>query len=316
MLEEEIQTETTVEPEAIEETPQIEESQVEEPIEPTDKREGILDYIKGALKSAVSTKEPEENTEEETVPAREVGKEVPSEFLEAAKADGWSTADIAEFSADKTDEELLELIPHLTGEEEEEIAETEEPEKDEPETPQELNQDIEALKSSIRDELRKELLAEYGPKLDVLDDFRAENEVRQKLEVFETANQLMDEASKDNPIFGTFEDIPRFAAGPREGEPIPTSPEYKARREVFNLAISLMSSGRSQDVKDAMSDALAWHRGKYGQKQMERKVIRNLKQHEKKLSGARTGKETKKEFDSSRDEILDYIASMQKAAGS
>ena len=297
--------------------PEEQTTEVEEKVEPTDKRESILDYIKGAVKSVVSPKvKTEEVVEEDTSKNRLAGQDIPEKFVSAAEADGWNLKDIQAYAADKTDEELLELIPHLVPEEEDED-ETEEPVKEEkPKVSVETDDEIEALKSSIRDEIREEFRQEYGSKLDVLDDFRAEQTSRQNMQVFETANELMDEASKDFSVFGKFEEIPRFTTGPREGEPVPTSPEFKARAEVFQLAADLMSTGRSASMKDAMGDALSWYRGKHGQKETERKVIRNLKQQQTKLSGSRTGKEVKKEYANTREEMIDEIRMMQKAAKS
>lgn len=281
--------------------------------------ESILDWVQGAWKSATGRgKEKTESTVEqiEETPTRSKDQAVPSTFLEAAKADGWDDKDVQEFAANKTDEELLELIPHLVeaADEEEEETEPEEPEKETGKT-DEKDVDLEAFKSSLREEIRNEIFQEYGSKLDVLDDFRAEQTSRQNIQVFETANDLMDGASKDLPVFGTFEEIPRFTTGPREGEPVPTSPAFKARAEVFQMAADLMAAGRYTSMKDATVNALAWYRGQHGQKEMERKVVRNLKNQEKKLSGSRTGKETKREFTNTREEILDYIEQAKKVAG-
>jgi len=292
-----------------------EEIQTEETVEPTDKREGILDYIKKAWKGA--TDDTEEKEEEEPTEAGEVEtrtEEIPSEFIEAAKADGWATKDIEEFAANKTDDELLELLPHLTEEDEEEVEDiAEEPAKDE-KTP-EKTEDLEALKSSMKEELLKEVLQELGPKFETLDEFKDEQYSRQVTSDFETANKILDGASKDLPVFGEFEKMPKFTTGSRKGQLVPTSAEFKARAEVFQLAVDLIEAGRSSDMHSAMDDALAWYRGKYGQKETERKVIRNLKAQEKKLSGARTGKETKREYESTRDEIIDYVRQTQKALG-
>ena len=238
--------------------------------------------------------------------------EVPSVFLEAAKADGWTDKDIEEFAANKTDEDLVELSSQFKEEEEEEEIEAEEPAKAEP---KEEDKDWKAVVSSLREELKKELLSELGSKFESLDDFKAEQESRQLINQFETANEILDGASKDFPVFGTWDSMPKFKSGSRQGQAVPTSQEFKARAEVYEEAVSRLESGRSRTFEDAMDDALAWYRGKYGQKEMERKVVRNLKNQEKKLSGARTGKETKKEFESTRDEILDHIRNSQKALG-
>lgn len=276
-----------------------------EKVEPTDKREGILDYIKKVWKG-------KEETAEEAVEETSVREgEVPSEFLEWAKGDGWTEKDIEEFAADKTDDELKELLTSMEEEVEEEEVEdiAEEQEKEE------KDGDLEALKSSMKEELLKEVLQELGPKFESLDDFRAETDRRSKLNMFETANEIMDGAGKDIPALGSFEEMPRFTTGTRKGELIPNSPQFKARAEVFQLAHDLVQVGRAKNISEGMKDALNWYKGTYGQKEMERKVIRNLKAQEKKLSGARTGKETKKEFANVREEIIEDIKQRQRAAG-
>lgn len=288
-------------------------TEVTETVEAADKNEGILDYIKKAWRGddtseTVDTSE-ETNTESKTFERTE---ETPKEFVEAAEADGWTADDIAEFAADKTDEELLELLPSLIEEEEVDIEEeepAEEPAKEE------KSEDIEALKSSMKEELLKEVLAELGPKFETLDDFKQDQNRRQIFNDLATADKILDGASKDFPELGEYEKMPKFTTGSRKGQLIPTSKEFKARAEVFDMAVALRSAGRSNSMEDAMADALAWYRGKHGQKQTERKVIRNLKAHEKKLSGARTGKETKREYNSTRDEVIDFIRQQQKALG-
>jgi hypothetical protein len=295
MADEEIKTEEVVE------TP-------EETVEPTDKKEGILDYIKGALRGKETVAEEVEDSTESN-DSYERTTEVPGEFLEAAKADGWTDIDVEEFAAKYSDEELIELLPHLLEKEEEEVEDTAE------EPAAAKDDDLEALKSSMKKEFLQEVLKELGPQLESLTEFQEEQEDRQMVDTFETANKIFDEASKDFPVFGETSKMPTFKSGPRKGQLIPTSQEFKTRSEVFQLATDLMRIGRSDSIENAMDDALAWYRGRYGQKETERKVIRNLKKQESKLSGARTGKETKKEFDTTRDEIVDHIRSLQKAAG-
>lgn len=283
-----------------------------EKVEPTDKREGILDYIKSKWRGD----EPQEEVEEDSTESKEEytrTTEIPSEFLEAAKQDGWEQNDIEEFAAKYTDEQLKELAAQFTEEDEEE----EEPEEiaEEPASEPKKDEDWESVVSSLKEEIRKEVLSELGPKFETLEDFQAEQADRQIVNSFETANKIMDGASKDFPALGEFDKMPKFTTGSRKGQLIPTSAEFKARQEVYDMADNLIQSGRSDSLEDAMDDALAWYRGKYGQKETERKVIRDLKKHEKKLSGARTGKETKKEYESTRDEIIDFIRSAQKAQG-
>jgi len=299
MADEEIKTEETVE------TPEV---------ESTDKREGILDYIKKAWKDD----DGEEVQEKEEVDSSDSNEdftrttEIPSVFLEAAKQDGWKQKDIEEFAAQYTDEQLEELAAQFNEEDEEE-----EPEEiaEAPATEPKKDADWATVVSSMREEIKKQILSELGPKFESLDDFKADQEDRQTVNMFETANKILDGASKDFPVFGEFEKMPKFTTGSRKGQLIPTNPAFKARSEVYQLAYDMVSMGRSQNIQEAMEDALAWYRGKYGQKETERKVIRDLKKHEQKLSGSRTGKETKQKYDTDRDEMIDFIRQRQKAAG-
>lgn len=293
---------------------------VEETVEPTDKREGIIDFIKGKLKGRNDGEEVQ-GKEEVVVDEFIRESDVPSVFLEAAKQDGWTDEDIKDFAKNKTDEELKELAEQFEVEEELE----EEPELDDEdeelienmlaELENKGDPDYETVVKNMREEILKEVLAELSPKFESLDDFRTEQADRQTVTMFETANKIMDGASKDFPALGKLDDMPKFTTGSRKGQLIPTSPEFKARSEVYQLAYDLVSAGRSNSIESAMDDAMAWYRGKYGQKETERKVIRDLKKQEQKLSGSRTGKETKREYDNDRDEMLDAIRQMQKAAG-
>ena len=132
-------------------------------------------------------------------------------------------------------------------------------------------------------------------------------------ETVDKASKFLDDAAKEFPVFGKTDELPRFPSGRLAGQLIPTSPEMKARMEVLRYADSFIGSGA--DVDDAMAKALATYKGLHLEKESHRKVIRDLKNHEVKLSGARTGKETKRKYVDSRDEIIDEIRQMQRAAG-
>ena len=87
----------------------------------------------------------------------------------------------------------------------------------------------------------------------------------------------------------------------------------KARLEVSKYADGFMGAGQSID--EAMENAMATYRGKHLTKEIERNLIKDLKRHEQKLSGSRTGKEVKKKHTDSREEMIDEIRQLQRQAG-
>ena len=166
---------------------------------------------------------------------------------------------------------------------------------------------------ALIDQITAKVKADLGVSLDDINSFKEQQVAQQEKQMLETDNRKFDEAAKDFSIFGKTEELPRFTTGRVKGQFIPTSPAYKARMEVVKYADAFMGKGNS--VEDAMDLALATYAGKNFRTEMERSVIRDLKNHERNLSGSRVGKETKKQHVGSRDEIIDEIRQMQRTAG-
>jgi len=158
----------------------------------------------------------------------------------------------------------------------------------------------------------------FSTTLEEINKFKAHQEEQSSKQAVETASKIFDEASKEFPVFGKTDELPRFPSGRLAGQLIPTSPAMKARLEVLRYADAFMLHGA--DIDNAMANALATYKGLHLEKELERKQVRDLKSHETKLSGARTGRETKKKYADARDEIIDdirqmHIRQMQRAAG-
>ena len=239
------------------------------------------------------------------------GAEIPDEFTDAALAAGWSEEDVVKFAANYTDAELLEVVPLI-----------EKPDTTEVEGGQKSvdagtkkaevkaavpagDKELEAFKAGLREEITKELLAKFEPNIGQLNELKADMQRREAVTLLSTANAAFDNASAEFDVFGKTAELPVFPAGPMKGQPVPNSRQFKAREEVFGVAQAFVRGGRS--LPDAMDDAIAWYRGKHGQKDAQRKLIRDLKQQETRLSGARTGKVTKKTFSNERDEMINSI---------
>jgi len=239
------------------------------------------------------------------------GTDIPDVFSEAAEAMGMTPAEIIAFADKHTDEQLIEMIPSLQAS----LKEPEPEPEPEPENNSDKdNKDIDPeLVKSITEKISKQLEEKFSTTLEEINKFKAHQEEQSSKQAVETASKIFDEASKEFPVFGKTDELPRFPSGRLAGQLIPTSPAMKARLEVLRYADAFMLHGA--DIDNAMANALATYKGLHLEKELERKQVRDLKSHETKLSGARTGRETKKKYADARDEIIDDIRQMQRAAG-
>jgi hypothetical protein len=243
--------------------------------------------------------------------------DIPDDFTSAAASAGMSEQDIIDFANERTNEELLELIPYLRDGVEEPVEELiEEPVVEEPvveEVPKDGTPDPSELEQQITERITKELMEKFGDTLEDINQFKEHQAEKEAEQMKGIALKRFDEASERFPIFGKTEELPKFTAGKLAGQPIPTSPAMKARLEVCKYADAFMGLG--QNIDEAMDNALATYKGKHLEKDLERNLIKDLKRHESKLSGSRTAREVKRTYADSREEMIDEIRQMQQAAG-
>ena len=206
------------------------------------------------------------------------GADIPDEFTEAASKAGWTNKDIEEFTADYEDDELLEMIPSLTTD----SVETEKTEEKKPET---KKAEVK-VEDSQEDEKTKKLLERIEALEKVQGKSQEETEQQELAGRIHRAHQIFDEASKEFDVFGKTDKLPKFPGG----KLIPTSPQLKARNEVWDLASLLNKSG--MDFDKAMSVSLDAYKGKNLVKDVKRNVIKDLKKSEKRLSGKHTSHES------------------------
>jgi hypothetical protein len=282
--------------------------------------EDTVDFIKTAQKSELgedddtASDDSEQGADDSGVIKDLAGTDIPDAFSEAAEATGMTPAEIIALADRHTNEELMEMIPELK-------AALEGPDEDDDVTIQDDKQDKDdgnkdidpKLVESITNKISKQLEEKFGATLDEIDKFKAYQQEQSERQATDTASKMFDEASKEFPVFGKTDKLPRFSSGRLAGQVIRTSPEMKARLEVLRYADAFMSQG--DDIDNAMAKALGTYKGMHLEKELERKQVRDLKQHETKLSGARVGRETKKKYADTRDEIIDDIRQMQRAAG-
>jgi len=252
-----------------------------DPVEPKEPEESGGSFI-----SRIRAKFTGEHTDKE-----ESGEEIPNEFTEAARQMNVSDEDTEHFAAgfqknEKgewvdvgadpfTNEQLLEMIPSLTGADAakaEETAETAEKTSEAAEEKVEDSQDGEALKAAL------DRIAALEEKQGISE---TESKETEKANFDQRASDLFDEASKDFEVFGKTEDLPKFP----DGRLIPTSPQMQARLEVYGMAQQLKEAGMSG--ADALKFSMNAYKGANLEVETQRNVIKGLKKREQTLGGKR-----------------------------
>jgi hypothetical protein len=287
----------------------------------SDFMEGTVDYIKDVQDKvepgdAGTDDDANETQDINSVKDELAGSDIPDEFSSAAEAAGMTPEDIIALADGYTDKELIELIPYLEQSLENKDDTNDKVNKDVNKTDDKVNKDVDKnteLEKEIVDKISKQLEEKFGTSLKEINEFKAHQEEQSKIRAVDTVSKILDSASKDFPIFGKTDELPRFASGRLAGQLIPNSPALKARLEVLRYADAFMSQGANID--NAMSIALGTYKGLHLEKELERKLVQDLKRHETKLSGARVGRELKNKHVDTRDEIIDEIRQIQRAAG-
>lgn len=251
------------------------------------------------------------------------GVDIPDVFSDIAEKAGMTPGEIVKYADGHTDAELLELASEMLRliEPKQEVKPESKPQVDkksdkgdDKNTDEESDEEIDSdIVAKITDKISKQLEEKFSATLKDIETFKASQEEQSVRKTTEAVSKKFDEAFKEFPVFGKTEELPKFPSGKLAGQFVPTSPAMKARLEVLKYAGTFMKSGANVD--NAMDDALATYRGKHLTKEMERNLVKDLKRHESKLSGARIGKETAKKYADTREEIIDEIRQLQKAHG-
>jgi len=294
--------EDVVEEEVKEEETKEEEVKEEEVNSSGDKEFDKKGFIKKMLEKVSGGKKVE--PDEEDIVEEEQGELISEKFISAATDLGWDEDDIVEFAKDYSDAELDEMIPFLSVEEsqpdsdsvkaDEKVLQEDEPDKKE-------SEELKAIKQEMAD-LKKEIGISKETQL-----------AKEQLDLGKRVDDIFDRAGEKFKVFGITEELPKFPAGPRKGQLIPTSPAYKARNEVFGIAAKFMASGSSVD--EAMENALDWYKGKNLEKDVKRNLVKDLKRSEKKLSAKRMGKENVKTYEDEDERKADVVREVARKKG-
>ena len=266
--------------------------------ETSEKKPSIFDTIKNIIR-----RKPDDGTADAddsdggggTDGSASEGKDIPAQFTEAAIAAGMSAEQISEHASDYTDAQLLEQIPDLKPQVSENSDKSEQLSKKE--AGDTKNKDDSKSTDDTKDEEIKLLKAENSAILERLDKVEkgqlqnSEKEVQnQFISRATSANKRMDELSKEFEIFGTYKTLPRF---PHNNAIIPSSPQAKARNEVWGLAEDLHIKA-GMDFNTALDISLDAFKGKHLSADVKRNLVKDLKRNEKQLSAKRSSHEAVK----------------------
>ena len=230
----------------------------------------------------------------ERATAEEIGNDIPDEFTTAARKMNWSDEQTTEFASSYTDEQLKEMIPSLLGEDTAKADETSDKavEKTEPETNEEKAEDSQEDERLTQALARIESLEKAQG---VLDKQSAEEE---QAGFVKGASELFDKMSEEFEVFGKTDDLPKFP----DGRFIPTSPQMKARNEVFGMAQQLKEAGMPGDK--ALEVSLNAYKGANLVTETKRSVIKGLKKREQTLGGKRVSHDVTAAADMTGPEIV------------
>lgn len=288
-----------------EQTEQTEETKTEETkgTEKPESKESFVEKWKGKIKDRLSGGDN----------AEDPGAEIPDEFTEAARKMNMSDEDTAAFAAgfqqnEKgewidvgakpfTDEQLKEMIPSLLGED---TAKADDTSDKTEETQSETKED--KVENSQEDDRLTQALDRIT-ELEKTQGISAEkSEAEEQASFVQRASDLFDEASKEFEVFGKTDDLPKFP----DGRFIPTSPQMKARLEVYERAEQLKRAGMPGD--EALELSLNAYKGANLSVETKRNVIKDLKKREQTLSGKRVSHEVAATDDLTGPQILQAVA--------
>lgn len=248
------------------------EEQQDETKETNETKVGIVDKIKNIIKGTTDDSVSDKDDGGE-------GDDIPDEFTEAALKDGWTEEQIKEWTSGSTDDELRKYAKDLVP-----LSETkEDSDKSEQSSKKSDTQQSTKEDDKIKDDAKDEVIAKLTERLDKLEKGQEKNieqNVQEKLASQALrASQVMDELSKEFEIFGTFDKLLRFP----DGRIVPSSPQCKARNEVWGLASDLHEKA-GMDFEQALSTSLDAFKGRNLVKDVKRNLIKDLKKSEKRLS--------------------------------
>jgi len=299
-------------------TEQVTETQEVAP-EKEESKEGFLDALRKKFRKEPKAVEEEGETEEEdasesagqddTEKTEKVEEEIDATFTAAAEKAGWNADQIKALAGKYTNEQLKQIIPFL-NQQKQEAASQEAVEEKETDIPENIQEVVKPYLDAIAEK--------YEQRIKELEDslgyVREENVTKELRQITSAADSFFDTLGEKHSVFGKTSDLPRFPEGtPLAGQVVPAGPAFEARSAVWDKAKVFYQLGG--DWNGAMQDAYNWYKGKFMDKDIHNKLVRDLKSNEKRLSPKRTSVSTVKKYESESDEKESVVLDAARRAG-
>jgi len=300
----------------------------------------VLNKIKGSpkpeLKSALDKDETEETEETDESKNKEVDEqtsdkvespdsdslddeyteqEIPYHLVKTARERGWSDDRIVRVA-----EADIGILEDLHKEHQSEL--DKDVEKEKPTLPK-VAVDEDALKKlrenygdDVVDKIITPLLEGQNKLIEQISSIQEqqgqqhrETQKSHLIRAFNLFNESMDKLSKDYPEFGVYDKLPKKS----DGTPINTTPEFKVRSKVYDIATMFMKDGYPEHK--AIEQAIHWYSGTQGEKRAERKIVTELNEQRSKHSPKPTAKKVAKQFRNTDEKKAAIIADAKEKAG-
>jgi len=261
----------------------------------------------------------DEEEEEEKLKADDVSKINP-EYVKAARVRGFSDEEIAA-SSEKALANNYQLMnfhaaQEAAEEEEEEVEETTPVNKVEY-TPEAIAKINEQHGDNFYETVIKPIVDVNNAQAEQLNSMKSDvnkGSERRQAEALardeNTFNTLLDGESKNYPEFGQWDKVP---INP-DGSPDMNSPIIEARLRMWNVAKALQE-GMGLTMSAAAEEAVKWYKGQSLEKDVKRKVVKDLAKRAKKFSPRPSNKKTKKVFSNPDEKDLEATRNVMDKLG-
>jgi hypothetical protein len=270
---------------------------------------GILDKITSIFRGKKETEETEETTEtdKEKVDKVENEEEEKSEddettekveydeidprFISAARDYGWNDSRIIEYAKEHSDQDVLTMVglfEGIVGKAQPQLDKIEEAVQDELLDEETLSKYAEAFGvdkaviKGIADKMTGPLAERLNDVSSELESIkgslgnRTEDEQRKELvRNMDIANAVFD--SSDISSLGKTKDIPTYP----DGSYVINDPTVQERNKIWDVANTFYATGGT--FEHAVENAMQWYKGVSAEKDVKRKVIKDLKEQEERV---------------------------------
>lgn len=225
-------------------------------------------------------------------------EEIDPKFIEVARKYGWQDNRIVEYAEKHSEEDLL-VMGNLM---QDSIAKSVSKDEDVDESSDEFNKDellklagddpkLIALIEKVISPLAKRVADTSSKSTEFSEELskrEQDDALKEELRNVEVANSVFDKS--DISALGKTEDIPRLP----DGAFVPNDPVFRERSKIWDVAQMFYAKGGT--FKDSMKNAIQWYKGENVEKDVKKKVIKDLKNQEERVMPKRNESKVEKTY--------------------